>query len=492
MKKSRSNILSSFYNTPLAILPEKAEEIDKFISRWSGDLSVTMEDLRNNAMQSRENGSAGGEGQTIEPDVPTIGFMQVTGTLMNRFSFMDAISGATFYEDIVSQCDYFGANDEIDHVVMEFDTPGGEVNGIDGAGDAISRLAAIKPVYALVNDMAASAGYWLASKCTKIFVSQSSLVGSIGVLAVHTDYSEAEEKAGRKHTIMRAGANKAVGHPYSSLEEGDKKIIQSRLDNAHSIFISSVAAGRGIDEADVKPLADGSVFSGAEAIENGLADDFAHLSTLISDIQQGKLDMLKGNASNTKETAQANTNAGGETVDLVGLQGTVNNLTSLVEQLTGSVQQMAQVQQASMEEQKAERAKALLDPLVAAGSITPAKAYGEDGKSGLFAQAIANYDLVETVVSAISPNTAVHLSGGSAIPPANPTGNGSMDAATKEVFSQLGLLSIDGKIDPLKNTLMLDENGRAAHYADDAISGLKVRGETVQILGNMRSLLVQA
>ena len=142
-----------------------------------------------------------------------------------------------------------------------------------GVAEKVRALAAVKPVIAVVNDMAASAAYGIASAANEIVISPTSFVGSIGVVMVHIDQSGELEQAGLKATIIQAGAHKTDGHSFGPLSDDVRANLQAKTNTIYDRFLETVEAGRGerLTAADARAT-EAAVFIGQEAIDLGLAD----------------------------------------------------------------------------------------------------------------------------------------------------------------------------------------------------------------------------
>jgi protease-4 len=134
---------------------------------------------------------------------------------------------------------------------------------------------------ASMGSMATSGGYYIASACEKIVANPGTLTGSIGVIMQFNNVEELMKKIGVKGYNVKSGINKDIGSPFQPLSPEGRQILQSLVDNVHGQFVSAVASGRGMDEAQVRKLADGRVYSGAQAKEIGLVDQFGTLDDAI-------------------------------------------------------------------------------------------------------------------------------------------------------------------------------------------------------------------
>ena len=166
-------------------------------------------------------------------------------------------------------------------VVVRIDTPGGAVAPTQEIFQEIQRTKKKKPFIASMGSIAASGGYYIASACDKIVANPGTMTGSIGVIMQLNNVEELMKKIGVKGVNVKSGANKDIGSPFQPLSQEGREILQSLVDNVHSQFVAAVAKGRGMDEARVRKLADGRIYSGAQAKELGLVDQFGTLDDAI-------------------------------------------------------------------------------------------------------------------------------------------------------------------------------------------------------------------
>ncbi len=166
-------------------------------------------------------------------------------------------------------------------IVVRIDSPGGAVAPTQEIFDELQKTKKNKPLIASMGGMATSGGYYIATACEKIVANPGTLTGSIGVIMQLNNVEELMKKIGVKGYNIKSGANKDIGSPFQPLSPEGREILQSLVDNVHSQFVSAVAKGRGMNEAQVRKLADGRVYSGAQAKELGLVDQFGTLDDAI-------------------------------------------------------------------------------------------------------------------------------------------------------------------------------------------------------------------
>jgi protease-4 len=160
-------------------------------------------------------------------------------------------------------------------VVLRINSPGGSAVQAGYINDEIKRLKAKHPkipVYAVVTDMAASGGYYIAVAADEIYVDKASIVGSIGVLMSTFGFERGMEKLGVERRLLTAGEHKGILDPFSPLKTEEKQHVQEMLDQVHQQFIQAVRDGRGERLKERDDIFSGLFWSGEESIKLGLAD----------------------------------------------------------------------------------------------------------------------------------------------------------------------------------------------------------------------------
>ena len=205
-----------------------------------------------------------------------IAVIEIAGTLVHRGAWIGQSSGLTSYEGIAAQLQAALADPGVRGIALDIDSFGGEVAGAFDLADRIRAARAQKPVHAFVAEHALSAGFVLASQADRIILPRTGAVGSIGVVALHTDMSGALDQKGIAVTLIHAGAHKVDANPYQPLPQAVHDQMQRQLEVVRFLFAETVAAGRGDRLTHSAALAtEAAVYRGAEAIAAGLADDLA-------------------------------------------------------------------------------------------------------------------------------------------------------------------------------------------------------------------------
>lgn len=212
-----------------------------------------------------------------------VAVIPVTGLIMQHASVWSRYGLATATEDLVAQIRAAVADPAIRSIVLDMESPGGFVYGVQEAADAIRTLREQKPIHAVANSYAASAAYWLASAASTLMVTPSGEVGSIGVFAVHEDWSNAYAQMGVTPTVVKAGRYKAEFTDTAPLSDEARAALQTSVDESYEAFVRGVAAGRGVTPAAVRDgFGEGRMVPAAKAVAAGMADRVATIDALVA------------------------------------------------------------------------------------------------------------------------------------------------------------------------------------------------------------------
>ena len=200
----------------------------------------------------------------------------VVGPLFRYANIFTAISGASSYEILAKDFTSALENPEVHSIILDIDSPGGEVNGCAEFASMIFEARGKKSIIAYASGDAASGAYWIASACDQIIASETSMLGSIGVVAVY--------RGSKDESVLEIVSSQS---PYKRLDPSSKdgkSRLQSRIDDLATVFIESIAKHRGVDPPTViKDFGGGDVFIGKNAINSGLADDIGSLEQIIKE-----------------------------------------------------------------------------------------------------------------------------------------------------------------------------------------------------------------
>ena len=178
------------------------------------------------------------------------------------------------------------ADTSVRAIMLDVDSPGGTVDGIEELALAVRTAAAAKPLYAWADGLMASAAYWMASGARRIAAPATAQVGSIGVISMHREFSKALEGAGVRYTILAAGHYKAAGNTVEPLSDEMRAYLQEGIDAVYELFLSAVEQGRGVSREKTLAMADGKIFIAGEALKAGLIDRICSREEFIKQIKQ--------------------------------------------------------------------------------------------------------------------------------------------------------------------------------------------------------------
>ncbi|WP_353272666.1 S49 family peptidase [Wolbachia endosymbiont (group A) of Urophora cardui] len=200
-----------------------------------------------------------------------IAIIRIYGVLTKKTEAFDHILDMTSYENIHEEIESALEDKSIETILLDIDSPGGEVNGVFDLADFIYESRAKKRIIAIANDDAYSAAYAIASSAEKVFVSRTSGVGSIGVIASHIDQSRFDERQGIKYTTIFAGSRKNDLNPHEPMTSESLGSLQKEVGRLYEMFLQLIARNRGLSIEKIRSTEAGLYF-GEKAIEIGLAD----------------------------------------------------------------------------------------------------------------------------------------------------------------------------------------------------------------------------
>ncbi|WP_130842938.1 S49 family peptidase [Escherichia coli] len=287
MRRNLSHIIAAAFNEPLLLEPAYARVFFCALGREMGaaSLSVPQQQVQLDApgmLAETDEYMAGGKRPArVYRVVNGIAVLPVTGTLVHRLGGMRPFSGMTGYDGIVACLQQAMADSQVRGILLDIDSPGGQAAGAFDCADMIYRLRQQKPVWALCNDTACSAAMLLASACSRRLVTQTSRIGSIGVMMSHVSYAGHLAQAGVDITLIYAGAHKVDGNQFEALPAEVRQDMQQRIDAARRMFAEKVAMYTGLS-VDAVTGTEAAVFEGQSGIEAGLADELINASDAIS------------------------------------------------------------------------------------------------------------------------------------------------------------------------------------------------------------------
>lgn len=304
------------FNRPLLVTPEKARILYSVLAKHN---NTQLNQLDGEPIKRDLTGRVVGKPyQIIQSKIAVI---SVVGTLVNRGSWVGAECGIVSYEGLEKQLKTAVADNQIEAIVFDFDSPGGDTSGCFELAEQIRNLSQRKKIVSFVNGMACSAAYALASATSEIVATQSSSLGSIGVFCMHWDFSKQLDMEGVTPTYIYAGAHKIDGNSSEPLSESVKNDLQAKVDYCYESFLATVAKGRGkrLPVAAARKT-EARCYISQEAVQRGLADRIDTFDNLVASLIRAPRRSIPNSkkgvyAMDTDDTAAAQAVEGVPTID---------------------------------------------------------------------------------------------------------------------------------------------------------------------------------
>lgn len=278
MNQRFPHLASRLLNTPIAIKPDKAEVIvaaiaDRFgianLFRMDGQTVVLAPMAFDQEMEDEHRpASRADRGYDLIAGVAVI---TIEGTLVHKLGSLRPYSGMTGYDGIRAAFLSALMDPEARAIVLDIDSPGGEVAGCFDLVDLIYNARGGKPIWSILSEHAYSAAYAIASAAEFITVPRTGGAGSVGCICLHADLSKALGKAGISVTMIHYGERKADFNEYEPLSKAALQNAQHDIDVMGELFVATVARNRGLDPAAVRNTEAGT-FLGPECVDVGFAD----------------------------------------------------------------------------------------------------------------------------------------------------------------------------------------------------------------------------
>ncbi len=241
------------------------------------------------------------------------------------------------HEDFLKQIEAIEADERVSGILLEVNSPGGGVYESAEIANLLNEVRTERdlPMYVSMKNMAASGGYYISAQADKIFATEETVTGSIGVIMSGLNYSGLLEKIGVEDTTVKSGALKDMGSATRPETEQDHAVLQAYIDNAYNRFVKVVSEGRNKSEDEVKKVADGRIYDGVQAKEAGLVDEIGYptdaLAAMREDLDLQDAELVE---YSTSSTGFGNTWFGAKLVELQGLQASeTSQILSLLESL---------------------------------------------------------------------------------------------------------------------------------------------------------------
>lgn len=212
-----------------------------------------------------------------------IGVIPIYGPVSQRATPEMEKAGGTPLDFVSASLDSLVNNSAIGAIILHIDSPGGGVYGTMELSDKIYAARAAKPIYAMVDSMAASAGYWLASAASMVVCTPGGDVGSVGVYCMHVNQAGKMEKDGVSVTMISAGPYKTELSPYGPLSDDAKAALQDSVDETYGKFVQALRANRNTTAEHVRAsYGGGRLVSSEKALAAGMVDRIMTFEQLLA------------------------------------------------------------------------------------------------------------------------------------------------------------------------------------------------------------------
>ncbi|AUX39269.1 protease IV [Sorangium cellulosum] len=215
---------------------------------------------------------------------PILGVVEVHGAIVSRARFRGASLASE--ERLVASLRAARQNPRIRGVILHIDSPGGSALASDRIHHEVTRLAEVKPVVACLSNVAASGGYYVAAAAHAIVAQPQTITGSIGVVSARFALGPLLDRLGVSTDVVKRGARADLFSSSRKLDEGERAVMERELDAFYATFLRVVASGRRRPVAEIEPLAQGRVYSGADAQARGLVDMLGGFERALHELRQ--------------------------------------------------------------------------------------------------------------------------------------------------------------------------------------------------------------
>jgi protease IV len=203
-----------------------------------------------------------------EPGDGKVGVVEIQGVITDS-------------KEVLSLIKRFREDDDIQAIVIRIDSPGGVIGPSQEIYREIRKTTQDKKIVASMGSIAASGGYYIAAATNGIVANPGTITGSIGVIMAYTNFRKVLDKIGMIPVVIKSGPYKDLGSPTKEMTKEERGVLQAFVDQAHRQFVTAIAEGRRMDIEHVKSLADGRIYTGEEAVKQGLVDRLGNLEDAI-------------------------------------------------------------------------------------------------------------------------------------------------------------------------------------------------------------------
>lgn len=260
------NVMNKVHNAPWAITADMLKTISEVVSENKKNFNALQVELGEKLPKT--------QGVTVRDGVA---ILSIHGPVFKFANLFTKICGGATYDIMMRDFNKAVNDPNVKAIILDIDSPGGEVNGLSEFANAIYHARDMKPIYAYGGGTVASAAYWIASAAHKIIASESAVIGSIGVVATYRKNDDDNE-------VEIVSSQSPKKRPDLNTEDG-VNAIRENLDDLADLFIKTVARNRGVEVDKVlSDFGQGGVMIGEKAVNAGLADEIGGFEALLKEL----------------------------------------------------------------------------------------------------------------------------------------------------------------------------------------------------------------
>lgn len=213
--------------------------------------------------------------------------LDVSGAIMNQEASPFGTVGYN-HQKTLADLESIKTDETVDAIILRVNSPGG---GVYESAELTDKLKEVKeardiPIYTVMENMAASGGYYIAADSEKIYAQTETITGSIGVIMQGFNVAEMLDKLGIEDTTIKSGALKDLGSGTRENTPEELEVLQDLVDSMYERFIDTVESGRDLTREEIYTLADGRIYDGAQAVKNGLVDELGYFDDALLDLRE--------------------------------------------------------------------------------------------------------------------------------------------------------------------------------------------------------------
>ncbi len=337
------HIASRIFNTPLLMHPQKLDAIIAGLGPritginqqdWHVENNASIEGITPELFSTKKGARNQDRGYEVIDGVAVI---NISGATVHRSRMETMSSYLLGYNDITANVEHAMENSDVHAILRVYDSPGGEVHGAFEHAERMHALLGRKPMVSIADGVAASAAYLAGSAADEFVITNTSYVGSIGVVMRHLDLSRAIANEGVLVTHIYAGSHKIDGNPFAPLPDSVKADYQADIDGLYDMFVQTVAKHRGISVESIKNT-EAAVYRGEQAVAIGLADRVSTTDVLIVELAAKRSSRIypASSASVSADTSKNANLSGTQQVSTESLNSTKGVTTMNLEELRKS------------------------------------------------------------------------------------------------------------------------------------------------------------